>query len=32
VRESGRRADEHLDRYALASTFVRPRDRLLDAA
>ena len=32
LRESGRRADAHLARYALASTFVRPRDRVLDAA
>ena len=32
LREAGRRADAHLARYALASTFVRPRDRVLDAA
>jgi SAM-dependent methyltransferase len=32
LREAGRRADAHLARYALAATFVRPRDRVLDAA
>lgn len=32
LREGGRRADAHLARYAFASTFVRPRDRVLDAA
>jgi 2-polyprenyl-3-methyl-5-hydroxy-6-metoxy-1,4-benzoquinol methylase len=32
LRETGRRADAHLARYALASTFVRPHDRVLDAA
>jgi SAM-dependent methyltransferase len=32
LRESGRRADAHLARYAFASTLVRPRDRVLDAA
>jgi SAM-dependent methyltransferase len=32
LRETGRRADAHVARYAMASEFVRPRDRVLDAA
>lgn len=32
LRETGRRADAHVARYVLASEFVRPRDRVLDAA
>ena len=32
LRESGRRADAHVARYAMASEFVRARDRVIDAA
>jgi ubiquinone/menaquinone biosynthesis C-methylase UbiE len=32
LRESGRRSDAHLHRYELASSLVRPGDRVLDAA
>jgi 2-polyprenyl-3-methyl-5-hydroxy-6-metoxy-1,4-benzoquinol methylase len=32
LRESGRRADAHIARYHLAAHFVRPGDRVLDAA
>jgi 2-polyprenyl-3-methyl-5-hydroxy-6-metoxy-1,4-benzoquinol methylase len=32
LREAGRRADAHVARYMLARQFVRPRDRVLDAA
>lgn len=32
MREAGRRSDAHLTRYAHAANFVRPRDRILDAA
>jgi len=32
LRETGRRADAHVARYAMASEFVRARDRVIDAA